>query len=123
MASSSATTIEMELQPVQEKNPNRNESIIQPKQQNHQIFQTAASTSMPMMNREGQEPDLELPSSGLQRDEQEAVIVAHALEKWNDPAVNVYRLFATFWSFVIMGANDAAYGVSTASSPELPSNV
>lgn len=38
--------------------------------------------------------------------------VAHAREKWNEPVVNAPRTFATFWSFVIMGANDAGYGVS-----------
>lgn len=35
-----------------------------------------------------------------------------ALEKWNHPRVNIYRSLATFWSFLVMGANDAAYGVS-----------
>lgn len=35
-----------------------------------------------------------------------------ALEKWNSPRSNIYRTFATFWSFFVMGANDAAYGVS-----------
>ncbi|KAJ5169242.1 uncharacterized protein N7482_004836 [Penicillium canariense] len=34
----------------------------------------------------------------------------HALEKWNHPRINVYRSLATFWSFLVMGANDAAYG-------------
>jgi hypothetical protein len=34
-----------------------------------------------------------------------------ALEKWNQPQINVYRTFATFFSFLVMGANDAAYGV------------
>lgn len=34
------------------------------------------------------------------------------LEKWNQPRVNIHRTFATFWSFLVMGANDAAYGVS-----------
>lgn len=37
----------------------------------------------------------------------------HALEKWNAPRINIYRSFATWWSFLVMGANDAAYGVST----------
>ncbi|KAJ5501864.1 Major facilitator superfamily domain general substrate transporter [Penicillium fimorum] len=32
------------------------------------------------------------------------------LEKWNQPRINVYRTIATFWSFLVMGANDAAYG-------------
>lgn len=35
-----------------------------------------------------------------------------AKEKWNDPPINVYRSLSTFWSFLVMGANDAAYGVS-----------
>lgn len=35
-----------------------------------------------------------------------------ALEKWNSPRINIYRSFSTFWSFLVMGANDAAYGVS-----------
>ena len=34
------------------------------------------------------------------------------LEKWNQPRVNIHRTFAAFWSFLVMGANDAAYGVS-----------
>lgn len=38
-----------------------------------------------------------------------------ALEKWNEPRINAYRSFATFWSFLVMGANDAAYGVSETS--------
>ena len=32
------------------------------------------------------------------------------LEQWNHPRINVYRVSATFWSFLIMGANDATYG-------------
>ncbi|KAK4952875.1 hypothetical protein LTR66_013716, partial [Elasticomyces elasticus] len=32
------------------------------------------------------------------------------LQKWNHPRRNVYRIFATFWAFVVMGMNDAAYG-------------
>jgi len=35
-----------------------------------------------------------------------------ALEKWNEPRINACRSFATFWSMLVMGANDAAYGVS-----------
>jgi hypothetical protein len=44
------------------------------------------------------------------------VEVAHSLEKWNAPAHNIPRTFATFLSFVVMGANDAAYGVRSTSS-------
>ena len=32
------------------------------------------------------------------------------MESWNRPRANVYRTFAVFWGFVIMGMNDAAYG-------------
>ncbi|RJE26881.1 Mfs transporter [Aspergillus sclerotialis] len=35
------------------------------------------------------------------------------VEKWNEPRSNIYRTFATFWSFLVMGANDAAYGLET----------
>lgn len=38
------------------------------------------------------------------------------VQRWNQSKVNVARTFAAFWSFVIMGANDAAYGVSTFST-------
>jgi hypothetical protein len=33
-------------------------------------------------------------------------------ERWNYPSANVYRTLAIFFAFTIMGANDAAYGVS-----------
>ena len=32
------------------------------------------------------------------------------VEAWNYPRKNVYRVSATFYSFIIMGMNDAAYG-------------
>lgn len=34
-------------------------------------------------------------------------------ERWNYPKGNAYRVFSTFWAFMVMGMNDAAYGVST----------
>ena len=37
----------------------------------------------------------------------------HALQRWNEPRVNMWRICATFVGFIIMGANDAAYGVSS----------
>ncbi len=41
-----------------------------------------------------------------------------AAEKWNEPRRNSYRLGAAFWCFLVMGANDSAYGVSD--GPQLP---
>jgi hypothetical protein len=35
-----------------------------------------------------------------------------ALERWNEPRINKYRYLATLYSFIIMGMNDAAIGVS-----------
>ncbi|KAE8550930.1 hypothetical protein EYB25_007162 [Talaromyces marneffei] len=56
------------------------------------------------------ERDLDLETFSADSQQEQPATVAHALEKWNEPSVNINRLFATFWSFVIMGANDAAYG-------------
>lgn len=36
---------------------------------------------------------------------------AEKLERWNAPRTNLWRTLAAFWSFVVMGSNDAAYGV------------
>ena len=32
-------------------------------------------------------------------------------QKWNHPRINMWRTFATFLGFFIMGLNDGAYGV------------
>ncbi|KAK5111269.1 hypothetical protein LTR85_012210 [Meristemomyces frigidus] len=37
-------------------------------------------------------------------------IATEQLERWNYPRSNIYRVFAVFWAFLIMGANDATYG-------------
>jgi hypothetical protein len=36
----------------------------------------------------------------------------NALQKWNSPRVNMWRVFAAFWSFFVLGMNDGSYGVS-----------
>ena len=41
-----------------------------------------------------------------------------SLEHWNRPRINIYRYLATLWSFILMGMNDAAIGVS--SPPLIP---
>lgn len=35
-----------------------------------------------------------------------------ALEQWNEPRINIYRYLATLYTFVTMGMNDGAIGVS-----------
>lgn len=59
--------------------------------------------------------DLESPGGN----EDGTTRVSRVVEKWNEPRINIYRTFATFWSFVILGANDAATGVSRFIAPIL----
>jgi hypothetical protein len=35
----------------------------------------------------------------------------HAVQKWHNPTINTWRVLATFFSFIVVGANDAIYGV------------
>lgn len=34
------------------------------------------------------------------------------VQTWNRPRVNIWKISATFIGFIVMGLNDAAYGVS-----------
>jgi hypothetical protein len=34
------------------------------------------------------------------------------LERWNSSATNIFRYLAALFGFIVMGMNDAAYGVS-----------
>ncbi|KAG9246950.1 MFS transporter-like protein [Calycina marina] len=36
--------------------------------------------------------------------------IEEKLQEWNSPRINIYRVFATFYSFFIFGMNDGAYG-------------
>ncbi len=45
-----------------------------------------------------------------------------ALQRWNSPRINMWRVFATFWSFLILGMNDGSYGVSDLHSPQRASD-
>lgn len=33
-----------------------------------------------------------------------------ALQRWNNPRINILRVLATFWSFLVVGMNDGSYG-------------
>ena len=64
--------------------------------------------------------EMEPVTSGSEANRQEAEGVNGAvptpstavpvLQIWNDPRINMFRVFATFYSFVILGLNDGAYG-------------
>ena len=46
--------------------------------------------------------------------EQEPPLVENnSLEQWNYPKINIYRYLSAIFSFIIMGMNDAAPGVSS----------
>ena len=52
-----------------------------------------------------------LPTNDELREEAINVNAVEQLQKWNNPRSNISRTFATFLTFAIMGATDAAYGV------------
>ncbi|KAK2810834.1 hypothetical protein FQN50_002657 [Emmonsiellopsis sp. PD_5] len=37
--------------------------------------------------------------------------IAHVKQKWNEPAINKWRILVTFVSFAIVGASDGVYGI------------
>lgn len=39
----------------------------------------------------------------------------YQVERWNEPRINAWRVLATFYSFIVVGANDGSYGVCTRS--------
>lgn len=45
-----------------------------------------------------------------------------ALQTWHSPRMNMFRVFATFWSFFTVGMNDGSYGVSPLPHPQNPLN-
>lgn len=40
-----------------------------------------------------------------------------ATERWNESQSNIFRIAASFFCFIVMGANDAAYGVCALNLP------
>lgn len=36
--------------------------------------------------------------------------VVRTKERWNSPRINIYRLAAIFFAFIVFGMNDASYG-------------
>jgi hypothetical protein len=41
------------------------------------------------------------------------VEAVEALQIWNSSRIQMWRVFATFWAFFVVGMNDGSYGVST----------
>ena len=56
--------------------------------------------------------NIESSASAIQNDATPPENAVSAKITWNNPRINVWRIFATFYSFIVVGANDAVYGVS-----------
>lgn len=70
--------------------------------QKPQDAKTAPSLKISDRASQDDDPVETLPSPTIQ--------AAEKLERWNQSGTNLYRTFAAFWSFIVMGSNDAAYG-------------
>ena len=70
--------------------------------QKPQDAKTAPSLNISDRASQDDDPVESLPSPTTQATEK--------LERWNQSRTNLCRTFAAFWSFVVMGSNDAAYG-------------
>jgi hypothetical protein len=78
-----------------------------PKPLRASLSRPASTRKVPSKNIEGNEEqygdvrdDLPPPSTAVE-----------ALQKWNYPRSNRWRVFATFFAFILFGLNDSAYGV------------
>ena len=67
--------------------PRRSLQSGQPKEENYQVKEDNSAGALPI-----------------------ATMAGPQLQRWNSPRKNIWRCFATFYSFVVLGANDAAYG-------------
>jgi hypothetical protein len=75
------------------------------KPQNAQIATSSNTGGLRLSDTRGaqeSDPIENLPSPTTQS--------AAKLEQWNHPRSNFFKTSAAFWSFVVMGSNDAAYG-------------
>jgi hypothetical protein len=75
----------------------------------------SADATTPLLQSLGDAADRDAGSELLPKQAPE-----HAVQKWNDPIINTWRVLATFFSFIVVGANDAYYGVRSDLSPLTP---
>jgi hypothetical protein len=75
---------------------------------------TDSITSTPVQDEVNQIPQARSGAdSNLKEETQSPVTESSTLEQWNEPRINRYRYLTTLYTFIIMGMNDAAYGVSS----------
>jgi hypothetical protein len=63
---------------------------------------------------------VDFPIESGMKEQADSAASPEKLEQWNSPRINLYRYLATLYSFIIMGMNDAAYGVSLPRYPSTP---
>ncbi|KXL45143.1 hypothetical protein M433DRAFT_282839 [Acidomyces richmondensis BFW] len=68
------------------------------------------ASKMPSSAATSQERESTVPLNDRNGDLPSPNTVTERLETWNSPRRNIYRVGATFWSFIVMGMNDATYG-------------
>lgn len=72
---------------------------------------TSTDPSKQIVSKQNNSPDQET-SLELGEQNQPQGRATEILQQWNKPQINVWRYLACLLGFVIMGANDAAYGVT-----------
>ena len=81
---------------------------LQPSRQ-HEIAERKGT--YPTSVEEGQKQSGNIVIKDANEDLQTPALPAERQERWNYPRINMARTFVAFYGFVIMGLNDAAYGV------------
>ncbi|CAM1509571.1 Fc.00g033100.m01.CDS01 [Cosmosporella sp. VM-42] len=105
MASCATTTVEFEAIELQARPV---PAKVGPRQ-SHQIQDAPQTSDRPdrLSNLSGSRILAE--AGGVEPDETPRDRV-ESTQKWNEPTINKFRVGAAFWSLLVMGANDAAYG-------------
>ncbi|KAJ1328177.1 MFS transporter FHS family glucose/mannose:H+ symporter [Microdochium nivale] len=115
MASSSAATV-VELEPMSSIRPPSPAKHTAPAPAGRSLGSSSGSSKRSRANLDttaaGTMPAV--GNGGLWEDDMTALpppaTATESLQKWNSPRSNIPRVGACFWSFVVMGSNDAAYG-------------
>ncbi|KAI1211195.1 MFS general substrate transporter [Annulohypoxylon truncatum] len=96
--SSSTSVMEMELEPVYMSSP--------PLDHDTKVHMSARGPSRPASSKHSGPTSFDQETNSLPPPN----MVAEVAQRWNYPRKNIPRVASCFWSFTVMGSNDAAYG-------------
>jgi hypothetical protein len=71
-----------------------------------------------MTSEEGRKAGEKVETDSIRGDTEVPETAFEALQKWNEPRINMWRVFATYFSFFIFGMNDGALGVRNSNAIE-----